>query len=84
MPVPESLDREKLAEAALAILSLSAFDDGTGSRAWKNLDWDLMDLLHEHGWIHDPKNRAKSVALTDEGLRDAAAFLEKYFGRTPS
>lgn len=67
MPIPEGIDREKLAEAALAILSLSAFDDGLGSRAWKSFDWDVTDLLHERGWIGNPKNRSKSVILTHEG-----------------
>jgi hypothetical protein len=38
------IDTDKLAEAALAILSLTIHDDG---RVWKGLDWDLMDLLHE-------------------------------------
>ena len=44
--LPEDLDADKLAEAALAILSLTLHD---GGRVWKGLDWDLMDLLHEKG-----------------------------------
>ena len=51
MSLPESLDQEKLAEAALAILSLTARDEEFGARAWKGMDWDLTDLLHEKGWI---------------------------------
>ena len=39
MTLPENLDHEKLAEAALAILSLSAWDEEYGSRAWKGMDW---------------------------------------------
>jgi hypothetical protein len=38
--LPHELDTDKLAEAALAILSLTIHDDG---RVWKGLDWDLMD-----------------------------------------
>lgn len=37
----EEFDSDKLAEAALALLSLTLHDDG---RVWKALDWDLMDL----------------------------------------
>jgi Domain of unknown function (DUF6429) len=72
------IDTDKLAEAALAILSLTLHD---GGRVWKGLDWDLMDLLHEKGWILDPRSKAKSVVLTEEGERLAQEFLQKYFGR---
>ncbi len=39
--LPDEIDQDKLAEAALAILSLTLH----GGRVWKGLDWDLMDLL---------------------------------------
>jgi hypothetical protein len=76
--LPDELDQDKLAEAALAILSLTLHDAG---RVWKGLDWDLMGLLHEKGWIVDPHSKAKSVVLTEEGERLARQFLLKYFGR---
>jgi hypothetical protein len=75
---PVDIDQEKLAETALAILSLTLHD---GGRVWKGLDWDLMDLLHQKGWIVDPRSKAKSVVLTDDGERLAGEFLRKYFGR---
>ena len=74
---PNDLDQEKLAEAALAILSLTLHDYG---RVWKAIDFDLMNQLHEKGWISDPKNKAKSVFLTDEGMALAEAFLAQHFG----
>jgi hypothetical protein len=77
---PDWVDTDRLAEAALAILSLTLHDDG---RVWKGLDWDLMDLLHEKGWMVDPRSKAKSVALTEDGERRAAEFLRKYFSRRP-
>jgi hypothetical protein len=76
--LPDGIDKDRLAEAALAILSLTLHDDG---RVWKGLDWDLMDLLHEKGWIVDPRSKAKSVVLTEDGERLADEFLRKYFGR---
>ena len=59
MTLRDDLDHDKLAEAALAILSLSSWDEEYGARAWKELDWDLMDLLHEKGWIRDPVGKPK-------------------------
>ena len=77
---PDWVYTDRLAEAALAILSLTLHDDG---RVWKGLDWDLMDLLHAKGWIVDPRSKAKSVVMTEDGERLAAEFLRKYFGRRP-
>jgi Domain of unknown function (DUF6429) len=76
--LPNGIDKDRLAEAALAILSLTLHDNG---RVWKGLDWDLMDLLHEKGWIVDPQTKAKSVVLTEEGERLAHEFPQKHFGR---
>jgi hypothetical protein len=76
--LPREVDSDKLAEAALAILSLTLHE---GGRVWKGLDWDLLDLLHEKGWIVDPRSKAKSVVLTEEGERLAREFLRRHFGR---
>lgn len=81
MALPENLDQEKLAEAALAILSLGASEEEYGTRAWKNMDWDLLDVLHEKGWIGDPVGKQKSVDLTAQGATLAATYLEKHFGK---
>jgi Protein of unknown function (DUF3024)/Domain of unknown function (DUF6429) len=40
-------------------------------RAWKGYPWDVLDLLFEQGLITDP-SKAKSVALSDEGVRRSA------------
>jgi hypothetical protein len=74
-----TLDHDKLAEAALGLLSLTLHD----GRVWKALDWDLMNLLFEKGWICDPISKTKSVLLTEEGEALAGEFLRKHFGRTP-
>jgi hypothetical protein len=77
--IPDELDADKLAEVALALLALTLHD---GSRAWKGLDWAVMDLLFKRGWIHDPQGKAKSVVLTDTGLALAQDLLLKHFGRS--
>jgi hypothetical protein len=76
--LPPDVDTDKLAEAAIAILSLTLHD---GGRVWKSLDWDLMDLLQEKGWIVDAQSKAKSVVLTEDGECLAKEFLRRHFGR---
>jgi hypothetical protein len=39
-----------------------------------------MDRLYAHGWIHDPKGKAKSVVFTPEGEAYAHLLAERYFG----
>ena len=80
MPLPPNVDQEKLSQAALAILGLNAFDDHDVVRAWKGMDWGLLDALFEKGWIANPKGKAKSVVLTADGARLAREFLMKHFG----
>ena len=79
MSIPENLNQEKLAEVALAMLSLSSFSEKIGVRAWKGMDWDVMNMLFEKGWISDPIGKQKSVWLTEEGVKLAEQFLEKHF-----
>ena len=82
MTFAETLDEEKLAEVALAILSLTATQQKIGNaRAWKGMDWDLLDVLYQKGWIFDPVGKQKSVVFTDEGMDLATKFLEKHFGK---
>jgi hypothetical protein len=78
MVTDDAYDWTKIEEVALALLSLTLHD---GSRAWKGLDWELMDRLHARGWIADPRGRAKSVVFTEEGLRQAERLFERHFGR---
>ena len=40
-----------------------------------------MDRLHEKGYISDPKNKAKSVVFSEEGMKRAGELLEKLFGK---
>jgi hypothetical protein len=73
-------DERKVEEVVLALLHLNAFKDGYGWRAWKGFDWDALDRLHERGLIGDPKSRARSVPLTDEGAAMAEELFHHHFG----
>jgi hypothetical protein len=70
------IDTEKVDEAVLALLYLTLHD---GARAWKGFDWDTLNRLHAKGLISDPVGKAKSVVLTDEGLRAAEQGFRKLF-----
>jgi hypothetical protein len=71
------LDTGRIDNAVLALLCLGLHD---GDRVWKSFDWDVMDRLHEKGYIGNPVGKAKSVVLTDEGLRESERLLEALFG----
>ena len=72
------LDTKKIDDAVLALLYLGLHDV---TRVWKGFDWDAMHRLHEKGFISNPRGKAKSVLLTDEGLERAKRLLEKLFGK---
>ena len=73
------IDTDKIDEAVLALLYLTLH----GSfRAWKGHDWDAMDRLHRKGMIENPVGKAKSVVLTDEGLKESERLFRKLFERS--
>ncbi|HEV8714310.1 MAG TPA: DUF6429 family protein [Candidatus Binatia bacterium] len=71
-------DSDKVDEAVLALLYLTLHD---GARAWKSFDWEAMNRLHEKGYISNPVGKAKSVVLTEEGLKESAKLFKKLFSR---
>ncbi len=75
-----AIDWQKVDEVTLALLHLTSFEDHGVTRAWKGHDFDVMNRLHEKGWIENPIGKAKSVMLTEAGLRQAQALFERYFG----
>ncbi len=76
-------DLDKIDDAVLALLWLTAAreKDFELYRAWKGMDWDALDRLHAKGWIHDPKNKNKSVVLTQEGARRSAELFARMFAK---
>jgi hypothetical protein len=78
-------DRDKVDDAALALLFLTMRKERIGpvvvASAWKGLDWDVLDRLHEKGFIGDPKNKNKSVVLSEEGMRRSKELFRAMFGK---
>lgn len=61
-------DEDKVDEAVLALLHLNVCEENEwAARAWKGMPWEATDRLHDKGLIGDPRNKAKSVVLTEEG-----------------
>ena len=76
------IDKKKVDEFTLALLYLTTFKDGDVLRAWKGHDWDVLNRLHESGYIADPVSKAKSVTLTDDGAKQSKRLFEKHFLKT--
>jgi hypothetical protein len=72
-------NKDKVDEITLALLNLVMTKGREGTRAWKGFDWETMNRLHEKGYISNPKSKAKSVAVSDEGARLAEKLFKKFF-----
>jgi len=61
-----------------SLLYLTGFKEkGYGLRG---MDWEVMNRLHEKGYIGNPKSKARSIHLTEKGARLSEAFFKKHFG----
>lgn len=72
------IDEEKIDAAALALLSIKVDQYG---RAWKQLDWDVLNRLHEKGYISNPVNKNKSIVFTEDGATKAAEEFKLLFSK---
>ena len=76
-------NEDKVDEMVPALLYLTTFKNSSGYRAWKGMDWDVMNRLHDKGYIGNPKSKAKSVALSDEGATLSEELFKKHFSLSP-
>jgi len=75
-----AIKTDRIDDCVLALLLLGRHD---GQRVWKTFDWAAMERLYEKGLTSDPVGRAKSVALTDEGLEKAERLFRDLFVTKP-
>lgn len=73
------IDKDKIDDTVLALLYLTTFQDKYSMRAWKGHDWESLKRLYDKGLISDPKSKAKSVALTEEGIKLSEELFKKMF-----
>ncbi|RLB38195.1 MAG: hypothetical protein DRH30_11885 [Deltaproteobacteria bacterium] len=71
-------DTTKADEFALALLYLNLMEDKYGFRAWKSISWEIMDSLHEKGYVGNPATKAKSVIVTEAGKNAAEEMFRKH------
>ena len=71
----------RIDEAVLALLYQGIFEHHPvmGARSWKAFDWAAMGRLHDKGLISCPASKARSVLLTETGLREAEAAFRRLF-----
>jgi hypothetical protein len=74
-------DEDKVDEMVLALLYLTMENHHGMTRAWKGYDWGAMERLHAKGYISDPRNKYKSVEVSEEGKKLAFELFEKHFSR---
>jgi hypothetical protein len=70
-------DESKIEGTVLAPLGALEFENG---RVWKRCDFAVMDSLYAKELITDPRGRAESVYLTEEGMRRAKELAARLFG----
>jgi hypothetical protein len=74
---------DKVDEISLALLFLTSFEEYGAMKAWKGMAWEVSNRLHEKGYIHDPRNKNKSLMFTEEGYKRCWELFEKYFELNP-
>ncbi|MDP9536773.1 DUF6429 family protein [Pseudomonas protegens] len=70
-------DDKLIEDAVLALLAAYSSDQGN---AWKGFDFQIMNRLHEQGFISDPVNTNKSIWLTAQGLERGRQLADRLFG----
>jgi len=74
-------DKDKVDDCTLALLYLGLHGDQYATRAWKSFDWDTLNRLYEKGMIADPKGKARSVIMTEEGEKRSEELFKKLFSK---
>lgn len=74
-------DTDRVDDATLALMALGICEreEGLWARSWKSFDWDSLDRLHKKGYIGNPKSKAKSVVLTEEGYQQSQLLFKRLF-----
>lgn len=76
------MDTHRIDEAVLGLLFLTLYTDSRDDPVWracKSFDWDVLARLHDRNLIEDPRGKAKSVVLTEEGRRRCEEAFRRLF-----
>ncbi|UOQ95099.1 DUF6429 family protein [Halobacillus shinanisalinarum] len=73
--------KDQIDELTLLLLYLTSFTDdyglGKDQRSWKGYPFKSLNELNENKYIIGSK-RAKSVHLTEDGIKQAQGLMKKY------
>ena len=72
-------NESRVDEMVLALMHLTTFKETSGYRTWKSHDWEVLDRLHQKGFIGNPKSKVRSVDLSGEGRQKSEDLFKKYF-----
>lgn len=75
------IDTDLIDEAVLALMFLTLHRNKWEVRVWKGFDWEALGRLHAKDLIFDPVGKAKSVALTEHGLKRCEEAFYRLFSR---
>lgn len=70
-------DQSRIDEAVLALLAAHLFNTNS---SWKGYDFDVMNRLHNAGYLFNPAGKQKSVQLTEEGMERGLELARQLFG----
>ncbi|MCD9007955.1 DUF6429 family protein [Luteimonas sp. XNQY3] len=70
-------DQSRVDEAVLALLAAHLFNTNS---SWKGYDFEVMNRLHDAGYIFNPVGKQKSVQLTEEGMERGLELAKQLFG----
>jgi hypothetical protein len=82
-PEVSSLAKTFLEDLTLLVIYLSSSEESAGPgmavrRAWKGYLFEVLDALDEKGFIDQGRRGAKSLYLTERGIRRAQKLAEEY------
>jgi hypothetical protein len=72
-------DQNKVDEMVLGLLYLTSSHDSFGTRAWKGIDVEVLDRLHQKGYISDPQSKGPTLLLSEEGAKLSREVFMRYF-----
>ncbi|MBN1412551.1 MAG: hypothetical protein JW969_17010 [Spirochaetales bacterium] len=78
-----NFNKDKVDDMTLALIFLgtSKTPGIPGARAWGGLNPQTLERLHQKGLIEDPKQKATSLHLTEEGYARSKQLFEEYFSK---
>jgi len=81
-------ESEVLEDLVLVLLYMFSWREKVASdfsvaRSWKGYSFDVLDTLEEKGYISS-SHKAKSLIITEEGLKRASELKEKMFAALAS